>query len=158
MAVSDTGTRVVVGAAAMAMGLVLLAFAPVTTIRCHRSVVDGPATCDVRSALLGLVTVERQQVGGALTASIASEQGNRRSRGAYQLVLSGGTGSVVPAGLREMTHDEMEALVERLNAFFADRQPGELPLRHFNWKANLIGAVMELIGLAVLVSAASRRR
>jgi hypothetical protein len=154
MAISERATRVVVGAAAATMGLALCSFVPATTIHCHREAVGGSATCDVRSALLGVLTVDRQQVRGAREASVASEQGNRRHPGARQLVLSGDSGSTVPAGLREVKADEMTALVERLNAFFADGRPGQLPLRIVNWKANLIGGAMILLGLGVLASAA----
>src|SRR5688572_15458138 len=118
MSMSERGTRAVVGAAAATMGLVLLAFAPVTTIRCHRETAGGPATCDVRSALLGLVTVDRQQVRGAREATMAQEPGSRRHSGALQLVLSGDSGSVVPAGLREVKGDEMRELIDALNALF----------------------------------------
>jgi hypothetical protein len=155
MSMSQRGTKVVIGSAAMAMGIVLLGFVPVTTIRCHRAVESGPVTCDVRSALLGLVSVDQQQVVGAREAAIGQERGSRRHSGALQLVLTGDGGSVVPLGLREVKGDEMRALTERLNAFFADRRPGELPLRLYNWQANLVGAAMLSIGLLILISAAT---
>ena len=150
MSVSERGTHVVIGAAATAMGLVLLSFVPVTTIECHRATPGGRSTCDVRSALLGLLPVDRQQVQGARRAVVGSEEGSRKHRGAYQLVLSGDSGSVVPAGLREVKGPEMNGLVERLNGFLGDGRPGQLPLRIVNWKANLVGGLVLMLGLFVL--------
>jgi hypothetical protein len=153
----DRGTRMAVGLAFLAGGVVLVSFVPVTRIDCARA---GTETrCVVESALLGLHVLERDEIRSVIEARVDRDgiHQEARSYAQYHLVISGGNGSASPRGLRRGDPSDLDEIAARLNEVIGGNVPGPARERSYNAFPNVIGGAMMLIGTMAFSSGARRR-